>query len=200
MARPVSWTKGFSPNITADQQALVLAFENMLVGAAARASREIGALVVADAGAHGGKLQQRFELDGSHRFYRASVGSTVERIIYRYLKDFFVTGAPLVTAGEWSGVFQAQIGTMTDLLDIVFGLEYTASHNPHLPCSFKNSRPDIRLSLGNDSQGKPQEALFDLTSEGQIGHILKKGDKWLQKSGVAYVSEIVWVKDDIMHK
>jgi hypothetical protein len=42
--------------------------------------------------------------------------------------------------------------------------------------------------------------LFDLTSEGQVGHVLKKGDKWLSKANVAYVSEIVWTNDDIMHK
>lgn len=200
MAKPVSWTKGFSANITANQQELVVAFENMLVGAAARASREIGALAIANAGAHGAKLQERFAMVGDHRFYRASLGSSVERIIYKYLQDFFVRGEPLVAAGGWAGVYKAKMGTATDLVDIVFAVEYTSSHTPYLPCSFKKSRPDLRLALGPDKLGKPQEALFDLTSEGQIGHILKKGDAWLNKSGVAYVSEIVWVNDDIMHK
>jgi hypothetical protein len=200
MAKPVAWTKGFSPHITLAQQGLVLAFESLLVGAAAQAAFEVGALDIADAGKHGQKMQERFFLDGQHRFYRASVGSTVERSVYKYLKTFFTSGEALMSNGEWAGVFQGSVGTVSDVLDLLFAVEYTDSYQTFLPCQFKRSRPDLRLALGPGSDNVNYEALFDLTSEGQVGHILKKGDQWLSKAHVAYVSEIVWVNDDIMHK
>jgi hypothetical protein len=202
MARPVAWTKGFPPDITAAQRELILAFEGLLVGAAAKAAKEIGALVVSDAGRHGAKMEERFLQDGpkTHRFYRASVGSAVERIIYKYLGNFFTSGQPIVQTGDWAGVYRGRMGTATDIVDFVFAIEYTGPHTPNLPCQFKRSRPDIRLALGPDGKGVNKEALFDLTSEGQVGHILKKGDGWLTKANVAYVSEIVWVNNDIMQQ
>jgi hypothetical protein len=80
-----------------------------------------------------------------------------------------------------------------------YALEYTDS-TKELPCSFKKSRPDIRLSLGTGTDGKYYEALFDLTSEKQIGHVLDKGDNWLGKERVPFIAEVVWTDDDIMLK
>jgi hypothetical protein len=201
MARPIAWTRAFLPDIKDAQKELVLAFENLLVAAAAKAANEIGALMISDAGKHGAKMEERFLQDGpnTHRFYRASVGSTVERIIYKYLIKFFTYDKPEGT-GEWAGVYRGKIGTTEDVLDFVFAIEYTESFSTQLPCRFKNSRPDIRLALGPGANGTNYEALFDLTSEGQVGHILKKGDGWLKKANVAYVSEIVWANEDIMQQ
>lgn len=201
MAKPVGWSKGFKPEITSAQKELVMAFEGMLVGAAAKAAKELGALQIGDAGKHGEKMEERFfrDVDSPHRFYRASVGSTVERTVYKYIKTFFTSGKALVASGEWAGVFQGSIGTATDLVEMQFAIEYTSSYGTTLPCSFKNSRPDLRLAMGAGTDGKAYEALFDLTSEGQVGHVLTKGDGWLHKTNVAYVSEIVWMDDDIMH-
>lgn len=202
MAKPVAWTHGFKPAITQDQQALILAFEGMLVSAAARAGQHLGAMQVEDAGKFGLKLEERFLADNPkpHRFYRAAVGSTIERQVYQQLHHVFIGGEVVVSKGDWAGVYKGRIGTATDIVDALFAIEYQPSHAPAFPASFKSSRPDLRLALGAGSDGVYYEALFDLTSEGQIGHILKKGDKWLTKTNVAYVSEIVWADTDIMHK
>ena len=119
--------------------------------------------------------------------------------VYEQLHHVFTGSKALLSKGDWAGVYQGEIGTMTDIVQVVFAIEYQPQYSPLLPAIFKKSRPDLRLSLGQGSDGKYYEALFDLTSEGQIGHILKKGDKWLSKDNVAYVSEIVWADNDIMH-
>lgn len=202
MARPVAWTHSHKPAITQAQINLIQAFESTLVWAAARAGTHLGGLKVEDAGKFGMKLEERFLADSPkpHRFYRASIGSTVERHVYEQLRSLVTGATTLVAAGDWAGVYQGKIGTMTDIVDIVFAIEYQPSHGNLLPSSFKRSRPDLRLSIGQGSDGAHYEALFDLTSEGQVGHILKKGDQWLSKPHVAYVSEIVWADGDIMHK
>lgn len=202
MAKPVVWTHGFKPAITQAQQALILWFEGMIVGLAARAGHHLGALDVESAGKFGLKLEERFLADNPkpHRFFRASIGSTVERKVYDELCGLWTGAKRVVDGGAWAGVYQGEIGTKDDIVTIVFAIEYQPSHAPALPCSFKTSRPDIRLSIGTGSDGVNYEALFDLTSEGQVGHVLKKGDRWLSKPNVAYVSEIVWTNDDIMHR
>lgn len=202
MAKPVAWTHGFKQAITKSQQELILWFEGMIVGLAARAGQHLGALDVESAGKFGLKLEERFLADNPkpHRFFRASIGSTVERKVYGELCGLWTGARRVIPSGDWAGVFQGDIGTKDDIITITFAIEYQASHSPVLPCSFKNSRPDIRLSIGTGSDGVNYEALFDLTSEGQVGHVLKKGDKWLSKTNVAYVSEIVWTNDDIMQK
>ncbi len=202
MAKPVAWTHGFKQAITKSQQELILWFEGMIVGLAARAGQHLGALDVESAGKFGLKLEERFLADNPkpHRFFRASIGSTVERKVYGELCGLWTGAKRVIPSGDWAGVFQGDIGTKDDIITITFAIEYQASHSPVLPCSFKNSRPDIRLSIGTGSDGVNYEALFDLTSEGQVGHVLKKGDKWLSKTNVAYVSEIVWTNDDIMQK
>ena len=83
--------------------------------------------------------------------------------------------------------------------NVIFALEYTGSCT-ELPCKFSSSRPDIRLSLGKGPDGSYAEALFDLTSEAQKDHVLKKGDNWLSKVAVPYIAEIIWTNDDIMLK
>ncbi len=68
------------------------------------------------------------------------------------------------------------------------------------PAATANSRPDIRLSLGAGTSGTYYEAIFDLTSEKQKGHVLKKRDKWIAKTNVPFIAEIVWEDSDIMLK
>jgi hypothetical protein len=203
MAKAVAWTHTFGAPITSAQQTMALYFQEVLLWAASRAGTQLGTLNVTSAGAHGMKLEERFLADTAkfHRFYRASVGSTVERKVYTELKTFVLSDVKaIVASGDWAGVYQANIATPTDVASIVFGIEYAAACAPALPSSFKKSRPDIRLALGQGSDGKYYEALYDLTSEGQVGHILAKGDSWVTKHSVAYVAEIVWMNDDIMQK
>jgi hypothetical protein len=198
----MAWTHGLKHAITKEQQDLIFWFEAMIVATAARAGQQLGALDVESAGKFGLKLEERF-LAGNpkpHRFFRASIGSTVERKVYGELRGFRTAATRVIQSGDWAGVYQGKIGTKDDVITITFAIEYQESWSPLLPCSFKNSRPDIRLSIGVGSDGVNYEALFDLTSEGQVGHVLKKGDKWLSKANVAYVSEIVWTNDDIMQK
>lgn len=202
MAKPVPWTHGFKPSITQGQKDLILEFESMLVHCAAVAGQHLGALDVSNSGKFGLKLEERFLNDSpkAHRFFRASIGSTVERQVYKALPLFVTNAKAIVESGDWAGVYQGDFATRLDVVSVHFAIEYQPAHPDVLPCSFKHSRPDIRLAIGNGSDGVAYEALFDLTSEGQVGHVLKKGDKWLHKANVAYVSEIVWVNDDIMHK
>ncbi|HWA61841.1 MAG TPA: hypothetical protein VG939_10725 [Caulobacteraceae bacterium] len=202
MARPAAWTHTFDKAVTQGQQALAIAFQEMIVGFAATAGQELGALNVETAGKFGLKLEERFTSDNPnpHRFYRASVGSTIERKVYEQLARFIRSSKALVSSGEWAGVYQGSMGTQTDLLDIYYAIEYPAACDPFFPNVFKKSRPDIRLSLGKGSDGEVYEALYDLTSEKQVGHIHAKGDNWTTKKKVAYVAEIVWADDDILHK
>lgn len=60
----------------------------MLLWSASRAGPQLGALDVESGGAHGMKMEERFLTDNPkpHRFFRASVGSTVERKVYTELK------------------------------------------------------------------------------------------------------------------
>ncbi|HQT84665.1 MAG: hypothetical protein B7Z58_09220 [Acidiphilium sp. 37-64-53] len=202
MARAVSYTHSFASVITEDQQRLALYFNDVLVGIAAGAGRQLGALNVEEAGKFGMKLEERFLGNNPkpHAFYRASVGSSVERIVYAYLLQKFPGVECLTSGGQTAGIYQARIGTADNIVTIIFAIEYTGSSSPHLPSVFKKSRPDIRLSLGAGTDGKYYEALYDLTSVGGIGHILKKGDNWLFKHSVAFVSEIIWTNEDILHQ
>jgi hypothetical protein len=203
MAKAVAWTHSFAAPITGEQKSLALFFEGVLLWAASRAGSQLGALDVETAGAHGMKMEQRFLADSPvfHRFYRASVGSTVERKVYTELKNFVLTDVKaIVTSGDWAGVYQANIATQSDVVPITFAIEYPPACPPALPSVFKKSRPDIRLALGQGTDGSYYEALYDLTSEGQIGHVLTKGDSWVTKHSVAYVAEIVWMNVDIMQK
>lgn len=201
MARAVAWTHSFAAPITGDQQSLALYFQEMLLWAASRAATQLGALDVNTGGAHGIKMEERFLADNPrpHRFFRASVGSTVERKVYTELQNLALTEVHrVVPSGDWAGVYQANLATQADILPITYAIEYPPAYAPALPSIFKKSRPDVRLALGQGSDGKYYEALYDLTSEGQIGHVLTKGDNWVTKNSVAYVAEIVWMNNDIM--
>jgi hypothetical protein len=203
MAKAVAWTHSFAAPITSSQQSLALYFQEMLLWAASRAGTQLGALDVDSGGAHGMKMEERFLMDNPkpHRFFRASVGSTVERKVYTELKNLVLTDiTPIVASGDWAGVYQANLATQSDLVRITFAIEYPPACPPALPSVFRSSRPDIRLALGQGSDGTYYEALYDLTSEGQIGHVLTKGDNWVAKHSVAYIAEIVWMNDDIMQK
>ncbi len=201
MARAVAYTHTFGPNISSDQQALALYFEQLLVTLTKNAAVQIGALKVGDAGAFGLKLEQRFMTDGPkfHSFYRASAGSSVERIVYKYLIETLGSRKISENNGKVAGFYQCHMGTSTGTAEIHYALESTTTFADHFPSSFRRSRPDIRVALGAGTDGKYYEAIYDLTSVGGIGHILKKGDKWIEKKSVAFVSEIIWMDADIMH-
>jgi len=200
MAKPVIWKKGAKGQLTVEQKQLIAAFEDMLIKAAADAGRRLGALTVESAGRFGVKLEERFMSSSSksHRFYRASVGSSIERMVYTHLPKWVTSMDPQPSSEGWSGIYTGKIGTSTDIVPVTFAIEYTKSGGG-LPCTYNRSRPDIRLVLGKGTDSASYEALFDLTSEGQAGHILKKGDAWMKKANVAYIAEIIWMNDDIMH-
>jgi hypothetical protein len=65
---------------TQEQQDLCLGFGNLLLFFAKKAANEMGTGIFSNSGAHGLKAEQRFFLDKPHRFYRASVGSTVRAV------------------------------------------------------------------------------------------------------------------------
>ena len=216
MAVSNSVKNSFTQQNTANQAALAVAFEQVLLKLAKVAGNNLGQLDVEGAGKFGVKLDERFKVDSSkpHRFYRASAGSTIERLVYAQLlwataatdssgKNIFDTTVsgqlPEKVAGVYTGQLPINVGTGTVQLALTFALEYTSSATG-LPSTFSSSRPDIRLSLGQGSDGNYYEAIYDLTSEAQKDHVLKKGDSWLTKTRVPYISEIIWTNDDILLK
>ena len=165
-------------------------FANAVLSCAKMAAVHMGGADFSSSGAHGLKAESRFFSDSpkAHRFYRASAGSTIERAVYQYLIAGF------------NGVEVQKNVYKSALSDLVFAFEFTGSLDGYFPCSFKNSRPDIRVSLGKGSDGIVYEVLFDLTSEKQQGHILGKGDNWVAKANIPYIAEVLWTDHDIMHK
>jgi hypothetical protein len=160
------------------------------------ASGHLGAGDFSSSGAHGVKAEERFYLDRPHRFYRASVGSTIERAVYHYILWTIGALEPGVMADRLGAIWSGQL---PNGVKIKVAFEYTGQSDG-FPSSFSRSRPDIRLSLGAGTDGHDYEALYDLTSEAQKSHILSKGDSWLSKAYVPYVAEILWTNDDILLK
>jgi hypothetical protein len=175
---------------TQSQVGVLNSFSNLLLNAAKYAAVQLGIGKFEDAGKHGLKAEERFFADNPkpHRFFRASAGYTIEKGCYKALVD--ACQAKEIEPGTFQGTY----------FDFVFAFERTTALAGILPCSFKSSRPDIRLALGNDSAGSPLEAIFDLTSEAQKDHVLKKGDNWVAKAAVPYIAEVLWTNDDIMLK
>lgn len=98
--------------------------------------------------------------------------------MYEILKD--VGSATKLTAGDTTaGVYQAKVGGLDGVESIVFSLEYTGEFTrggvKYFRSIFSNSGPDIRLAIPSN-YGNYYEAIFDLTLEGGVGHILKKKD------------------------
>ena len=206
----------FSAQNTAQQMAIAVGFELVLLKMAKVAANNLGELDVEGAGKFGVKLEERFLADSAkpHRFYRASAGSTVERQVYLQLLwataatdssgqnifDVVQSGRlPDKVAGVYSGQIPMTIGTTITNVSVTFALEFTGAVT-ELPSTFGSSRPDIRLSLGQGTDGKYYEAIYDLTSEAQKDHVLNKGDNWLTKTYVPYIAEIIWTNDDILLK
>lgn len=188
---------------TQAQVTFCLNFQNYILWAAAKAGRQFGLADMGGSGAHGLKAEERFFQDNPkpHRFFRASTGSTIEKLTYQYLVE--VVGGNLAgyEEGKLGGtIWTGKIDVEGDSKDIAFALEYVSATPPAFPLSFKSSRPDIRLALGSDTAGHYLEAIFDLTSEAQKDHVLKKGDNWVAKAALPYIAEILWTNDDIMHK
>lgn len=176
---------------TSAQKTLAVEFLNLLLKCAATASLQLGQGNFDDSGAFGVKAEQRFLGTGNHPFYRASLGSSVERAVYKYLEEV------LCPDHGFDGLYRyKQWGSIAGS---AYALEFTQQCT-ELPHSFKSSRPDIRLSLGQSTLGKYYEAIYDLTSLKQTDHVLKKGDNWLAKDGVTYIAEVLWLDDDIMNK
>jgi hypothetical protein len=213
----------WDPNCQQAQADLAVAFQEALLTLAQKAGIGLGTLDVEGAGKFGVKLEERFTsaTPKSHRFYRASAGSTIERLVYTNL--LWATDATNVHSdenmmddvesgklpGKVAGVYEGQLPLVINQTivhhKVLFALEYTGSYKDTkgrslLPNSFSRSRPDIRLSLGPDKFGGYHEAIYDLTSEAQQDHVLKKGDNWLGKKYVPYISEIIWTNDDILLK
>ena len=108
MAKPVIWKKGAKGQLTVEQKQLIAAFEDMLIKAAADAGRRLGALTVESAGRFGVKLEERFMSSSSksHRFYRASVGSSIERMVYAHLPKWVTSMDPQPSSEGWSGLYR----------------------------------------------------------------------------------------------
>lgn len=66
------------------------------------------------------------------------------------------------------------------------------------PCDFRGprgegSRPDVRVALGDGT-----EALFDITSRGEEGHVLDKGGgHWLGMPQVVFIAEVIYDESEI---
>jgi len=73
MARPEAFTKSFPTTISQDKAAFVIFFEQVLVGFAKRAAKEVGGLQRDEGVKFFLKLEERFSSDSlkPHRFYRA---------------------------------------------------------------------------------------------------------------------------------
>jgi len=170
---------------------LATTFGQAVFACAQNAAVQLGGAVFSASGRHGLNAEKRFWQDDArpHRFYRASVGSTIERAVYAKLIEGY-------SATELcKNVYQSSYAS-----EVVFALEFTGSLEDCFPCKFNRSRPDIRLSLGAGKNGQIYEAVFDLTSQRQEGHIRNKGDNWLAKVHIPYIAEVLWTDDDIMHR
>jgi hypothetical protein len=121
----VAWTHGFKQAITEAQQDLMLWFEGVIVGLAARAGEHLGALDVKTAGKFGRKLEERFLTRNpkAHPFFRASIGSTIEREVYADICGLWTSAKRVVNSGDWAGVYQGEIGTKDDIVTITFAIE-----------------------------------------------------------------------------
>jgi hypothetical protein len=186
---------------TQDQKDLLAGFRNGVLQCAKMAAGHLGSADFDSAGKFGLKMEERFFQDTGkiHRFYRASVGSSIERTVYDYILKAYGALELGKVADAYGAVWKGEGYIQQKVVPVIFALEFTGSC-PGFPCSFKNSRPDIRLSLGKGTDGVEYEALLDLTSEKQKGHVLKKRDKWIAKANVPYIAEVIWTDDDIMHK
>lgn len=176
---------------TQSQKTMALEFLKLLLQCATTASKHYGLGDFSEGGAHGAKAEQRFYQTGGHRFYRASIGSTIERTVYQYLEHVLCPTEVMDRVYRFDG--------WGNLDGSIYALEFTSSLT-ELPHKFGSSRPDIRLALGQGTTGKYYEAIYDLTSLKQTGHVLKKGDNWLAKGAVPLIAEIIWLDDDIMHQ
>jgi hypothetical protein len=124
--------------------------------------------------------------------FGASIGSAIEAQTYELLKQHRTLGR------HWANNRTAGADAAGDYL-----LEYPERRGALFPHHFaasavrvKGSRPDIRLALGDG-----YEALFDITSEAEKGHVLTKGDgHWLKKDKVVFVAEVFYSQDQIGSK
>lgn len=190
MALLAEFKNSWDMSHTAVQQEICADFADYLLKAAQLAAVKLGTGQFGFAGAHGMKMETRFFATGSHRFYRASVGYSIEKSVYEFLVAAYMAQA------KENNIYTA---TSQRGHPFAFAFEFTGTCDG-FPNSFKNSRPDIRVALGKGQDGNWYEALFDLTSEKQKGHVLKKRDKWVTKERVPYIAEILWTDDDIMLK
>lgn len=79
-----------------------------------------------------------------------------------------------------------------------FLLQTTGPRGELFPCDFRGprgdaSRPDVRVALGDRT-----EALFDITSRGEEGHVLEKGGgHWLEMPQVVFIAEVIYDEDEM---
>ena len=177
------------------QMTLAVEVLNNLVTCCGMAGAHIGTGNFGNAGAHGGVLDRRFYSPKKERTFRAALGSGIERTVYTYLLD----GYDMKEISEDQNVYRSAEGTG----NVIIALEMPGPLDPLFPNDFtghgkKGSRPDVRLALGQGTDGKYYEALFDLTSEVSVDHILKKAGNWLARANVPYIAEILWQNKDIM--
>lgn len=79
-----------------------------------------------------------------------------------------------------------------------FLLQTSGPHGACFPCDFRGargegSRPDVRVALGDGT-----EALFDITSRGEEGHVLEKGGgQWLKMPNVVFIAEVIYDENEV---
>lgn len=126
----------------------------------------------------------------AERWYRARLGYVIEAEANQIL----TTSAPGAGRG-WRCVDELPAGGARkgDFL-----LQTPEPVPPCFPSEFRRwnggtSRPDVRVALGDGT-----EALFDITSRGQEGHVLEKGGgHWLTMPTVAFIAEVIYDENEV---
>jgi hypothetical protein len=132
-----------------------------------------------DRGKFGLKLEEWFlsQNPKPHAFLRTLIGSMVEREASIAICGRSTGAKRVVSSEARAGVYRGEIGSKNNIFALPSALEQEGGHSPMLPGSFRNSRSNIRLSIGPGSDRVNYDMLFDVTSEGRSASCCRRATR-----------------------